>query len=75
MIRLSILGSDTASLLDMKTRHAFSSKLVCHETLSLAIAVSGMAEFTVSNKETVVIQSLRDQFPAWGAKAEPVSTW
>lgn len=60
-----VLGSDTARLEEMKSNAGYGSKIVCHDTLPLAIAVGGMAEFTVDDKETVVIQLLREQFASW----------
>ena len=64
-----IMGSDTATVADMKHHHEYSSKFVCHDRVPLAIGVSGMAEYTINNKETVVTRSLRDQFLACGASS------
>ena len=49
----------------MKSNAGYGSKIVCHDTLPLAIAVGGMAEFTVDDKETVVTKLLREQFVPW----------
>ena len=61
-----VIGSDTSAMLNMESVAGHPSKLVCHDTLPLAIGIGGMAEFTINDKETIVEQLLRDEFPAWG---------
>ncbi len=61
-----VIGSDTSAMLNMESVAGHPSKLICHDTLPLAIGIGGMAEFTINDKETIVEQLLRDEFPAWG---------
>ncbi len=63
-----ILGSDTGKLEEMKTGAGQGSKIVCHSSLPLAVAVGGLAEFTINNKTTVVTHLLETQMAAWSGR-------
>jgi hypothetical protein len=61
-----ILGSDTAAVENMKTTAGNMSKIISHDTLPLAIAIGGMAEFAAGGVTRYVKHLLLSEFPTWG---------
>ncbi len=64
-----VLGSDTAALRDDTAAHVgYTSKILCHDKLPLAVGIGGLAEFATDTTETNVPEMIRTEFRVWEAQ-------